>query len=497
MVLAFLFTYVILRRLGPEAFGGVVLTQSILNLAGLGTLNLEVALMRLLPEYRQAGQWQAIRQAMVVVVGSKILLAALSAGVLYALAPIISRFYPEFDLTLAIQVGCLSLFATALTNVGKAFCLGWLRPKVRTIVLLLRRVVEIGGLLLVAAWGLTVARAVGVLAVADTFAALAFSFVAWRALRAVPTGDADAAGIRAVGRRIVGYSWPLMGSQLADVVGQNVTKLLIGRLTTPAILGFYSVARLAVDRLMLLLTQMPLMAVPVMSQDGVAADSERVYGRIGRLLQYQWALASLGNLVLWSAALLFVRLVGGTAYGPVVSALRILGLSLVFWAGTISLHVVFLLHERTTGIFVLYLVQLLTAAVGYMARASSWSTNGIALADVLAQTAVFGVAVYLVKSRFHFPIEKYLPMMGQQVGVMVLLLLPIWLLPDGWWLVGWAVFTVCVYLSFLLRSGLPDEAEWRYLDGVRIGNGRFQPYPVRLWRITRQYQKRLQMGGEN
>ena len=189
---------------------------------------------------------------------------------------------------------------------------------------ILRRTCEISGLLLLSRVGVSVPGVVLVLGIADTVIAVGFILSLHRVVRRNPASSDESVQVRSLLRRNLAYCTPLDGAQWTDVASHNLDKLVIGGLTSPAVFGFYSVARLASERLMLILAQAPQMAVPVVTQLEKAEDSQRAHRLIRRLLEYQWGFTLLGILVGWVMAPLFVLVVGGGEFIPAADGLRIL-----------------------------------------------------------------------------------------------------------------------------------------------------------------------------
>lgn len=497
MALAFAFTWLVVRRLGADGFGLVVLVQSVVNIAGLATLNLELALMRFLPDYRSQQWGQAVRQTTWIIVIAKTVLAAIASLLLFFLAAPIAAYYQQDHLAPALEIGALSLFSTTIVTTGKAFCLGWLRPSIRAILSFVRRLVELAGLLLVINLGVVdVTRVVAVLSAADTVAAVAFLAVIIYYLRREPAGTGAAIPTPVLARRILNYCLPLIGVQLTEIAGQNMGKLLLGRLAPPAVLGLYSVARLAIDRLMLLMSQLPLMALPVLAERGEESGQEgRNNYLIGRLLQYQWAIGLLVNVAVWAAAPILLLILGEGDVRPVEPALRILGFSVLLWAGAGVTHIFFFLYERTTGILILNAGQLALTGLLYLLFVPRWQATGAALADVIAQGLELALGLWLAYRWFGFPSGRAVPPLVKQTALAVLLVLPIWLVPQmGYgWLALWAVAAVVLLLSYLLRLNVPDAAEWLLVESTDTRYPQLNRLKQLLSHSIQRYQARLQM----
>ena len=66
------------RRLGAHDYGLIELTQTVVNTAGLVTINLEAALIRFLPEFHSQQWGRAVRRLTWLIFGAKAGLAAIA-----------------------------------------------------------------------------------------------------------------------------------------------------------------------------------------------------------------------------------------------------------------------------------------------------------------------------------------------------------------------------------------------------------------------------------
>ena len=230
ILLAFIFTWIAVRRLGPAGFGLLTLAQAVLNLAGVATLNIELTIVRFVPEFRAQGHWREARVSIYQMLSVKALLAVLAAGILFLFASTIGSFYNNPELGLALKVGCLSLFSAALADIGASVCLGLLHPEIRVLMTTVRRAFEIVGLVVASFFGLSLVSAVAVLALADTLAALGYGLASTMYMLKDPKDSGESIQGKALFGKLLRYSFPLMGARLTEVVGREVGKLILGRL---------------------------------------------------------------------------------------------------------------------------------------------------------------------------------------------------------------------------------------------------------------------------
>ncbi len=476
LILAFIFTWIALRKLGPEGFGLLALTQAILNLSSLATFNLEVSLIRLVPEFRGKGLWHSSRLIHGISFLAKVILGLFVTFILITLAPFIATRFQQPILVPAIRVGCLSLMAAAIAEVGAAACLGLLHPEVRTLMTTVRRLTEVGGLILVTSLRTNVVDVVLVLAIADTFAATGYSLATIRFLKQDPISK-EQSGLGLIIKRMWNYSLPLFGARTTEVGGNELGKLFLGRFASAAMMGYYSVARLASERLKTLMSQVPLAAVPVISQSQSQSSDHGSTRNTGHttlnMLNYQISAASMIAIIISAMAPQFILILGGNSYTPAVSALRILSLAVVIWSGIASLHAIFLVREKTVGIFLLNSVQIAFTLAFYTFFIRKWGANGAAIVDVIGQLATFGVGLFLVKRWFRFDSIAGLRNFLRLTIPATLLVIPFYL--NSKFIIlnhVWFVIALALYLTYLLRLEIIERSLWDSLSKIN------SPFPI-------------------
>jgi len=486
ITLVLVFTSLILRFLGPENFGLVVLVQSVLNLSGLATLNLEQAAIRLLPEYRSRVEWRSARSLVRLILGIKLGLGILVAIALFSIAPLIANIYNSPELVIALRIGCISVFSSMINIAGESLVLGYLRPQIRPAMTGLRRSCELVGLIILSVWHINVPGVIAVLSAADTIVALGYSTIIYFLQKQDPRYSLEKVDPKGLTKRVFNYCLPLYGAQWADVASQNLGKLIVGKLAGATILGYYGVAKLASERIMQVLVQAPLMAVPIATQLKNTGDLVRINNFVKRLIEYQWALGTFINLTIWAASPLLVLLVGGAEYQPSAQALRVLGFALLFWSGTAGIHAFFMIHERTAGNFLLNLTQISITVGLYYLLVNPYGLIGVTIADTIGYFVALGVGVLLTSWFFNIAWQKTLRFQFRQLLWTTILILPVWLKP-GWntvYLIGWFVVSFIILTVSFISSGLPARSElldlleldWRVLNHLKRFVSRLVPY---------------------
>lgn len=471
LVLAFTFTFIALRRLGPEAFGLLNLTQATLNISGLATFNMELALIRLVPDARELQNWDQARWMIKLAQWIKGGLAGLVVIILFFLAPVIAKQYNQPILELMIRIGCLSLVSAAIADVGAAACLSLLHPEVRTFVTTMRRSIEVTGLLIITSLRTQASDAILVLAIADTSAAIAYTLATRYFLGKDPHPEQNF-DLKHTFQRMWQYAYPLFGARLTDVGGRELGKLFLGQIASAQAVGYYSVARLAIERLTSLLSQPPLAAIPVIAR---SEPGERLVTRPKtnqitlNLFRYQMILTSLGGLVIWAIAPIFIQVIGGPEYDLAIPALRILTFGLICWSGTAALHALFLVYERTVGIFILNSVLILTTISLYGFFVGRWQTSGAATSDSIGQFLTLLLGLFLGLRWFQFPATQGFKLIMQITIPAILIGLPILVLPQNLAVeFVWLVISVVIYLTYLLLFEIIPTDLWEQTKLIKL-----------------------------
>lgn len=450
MLLAFAFTWIALRRLGPQNFGLIVLTQAVLNLSSLLTLNLESSLVKIVPDLRKEGMLRNVRLIIGLSYVIKLVLALVFASLLFVFATLIASFYHQPALATIIPVACLSFVAAALADVGAETNLSLLHPEMRTLMTTIRRLVEVSGLYLVLMNDAAPWKAMLVLGLGDVVAFTGFAIAVVVFISRLEKSTDKLLPIFLL-KRMFRFSFPLLGARLAEVGSKEFGKLILGAWISPSLLAFYGVARLAVERLIDIFSQAPAAAVPVISGNNQAGEENQVVVGLFRFQVIGGVLASFG---LFSLTYVFLSLVGGEAYLDAAAVVRISSLVILLWAATASLHVNFLIREKTFGILLLNGSQILTALVLYPFLIPLAAEKGAAMADVAGQIVAFSLGLFLSKRWFGFPsldtIKQYIGLAGP---ALVLLSVSMLMGSNQWLGVAWVVVGGLLYLIYLVFRG--------------------------------------------
>ncbi|MCU0486395.1 MAG: oligosaccharide flippase family protein [Anaerolineales bacterium] len=467
LLLSLVFSWIILHQLSPAGFGQVVLVQSILDLANLGTLNLETSLQRLIPEYRSGKCWNQARQTVSIVLMVKLFLSGLAALIIFLAAPLIAEFYATPALVGWLRIGCVSVFFAGLSQFGNALCLGILRPEFSAVTMFIQRLCEVLLLGFFLQQNLGVAGVILALGIGDTIAALSTSFLSLRHLWRESSGGVDQPQMAQQAKTILAYSLPLFGATIIDRIGVNLNKLLIGKLAGATLLGLYGVARLAVERILPFLWQVPQMSIAVLAEKQAAKpDKDHDEPLLRKIFRYQWSLGSLGFLAIWSIAPLFVSIVSGEAYLPAVPVLRLASLGIVVWSGYICSTAVFQLYRRTLGNLLVMSGQFVVTYAIYLALVPSLNIYGAVLGDIAGVIAALVLSGWLLKRWFKLDLLRQNRSLGGQVLLLAGFILPAWLIPSAYPLlnIAWLAISFVGFMTYLLMINTPASSDLRSMQ---------------------------------
>jgi len=127
-------------------------------------------------------------------------------------------------------------------------------------------------------------------------------------------------------RSVFGYCMPLLGARVTFTSGQNLSRIILGKLFTTTELGYFSFAFQTVERFVELVHTLPSSLLPSLTQLVALEERERlrrVFDQSLRLIQVAAGTLSLGLFVFAHEITL---LVGSPLFEPAVPLLRILAL---------------------------------------------------------------------------------------------------------------------------------------------------------------------------
>jgi O-antigen/teichoic acid export membrane protein len=391
----------LLRWLGPTKYGIITLALSFVGLASMATGNLELYLERFAAEFETQGRLRTLRHAYRVALGAKLLLGALATVGLLLLAPHLARGFTTPELAgllppLAIIVACDGLATT-----GRAMLYGlqqfrWI--SVISVAFHIAKTVMVGSL-----WWLRQGLpqlALG-LAVLTALQGLVSTAIPTWMLRRARDPESAPTGERGTLRSMLGYCTPLLGARVTFLSGQNLSKVVLGKLFDIALLGYFSFAFQTVERFVELAFTLPSALLPSLTQLVARGERERlrtVFDQAFRLIQVAACALSFGLFVFAPEV---TRWVGSPLFAPAVPLLRIMALVPFARIAQQPLHMLFQALRRPGTVLGLALTKFAVEFGCYFTLVPALKLAGAGWANLAGAVVAFTAA--------HLALRRMLP----------------------------------------------------------------------------------------
>jgi O-antigen/teichoic acid export membrane protein len=318
--------------MGPTKYGIITLALSFVGLATMATGNFEVYLERYAAEHDAHGRLLTLRRAHRLALGLKLALGLVAGLILAGLAPMLASQFATSELAILVPVLALIVACDGLSTTGRAVLYGLQRFRLICAVSILFHVAKTAmvGMLWWAQKGL-VELAIG-LAVITLLQGLVQTLAPVWILRRARDPDPrcpDAAptpSLRELLRPMMAYCMPLLGARAAFLSGQNLSKVVLGKLFGLADLGYFSFAFQTTERFVEMVHTLPSALLPSLTRLVANRERERlrwVFDQAFRLIQ---AAACALSLALFVFAPELTRWVGSPLFEPAVPLLRIMAL---------------------------------------------------------------------------------------------------------------------------------------------------------------------------
>jgi O-antigen/teichoic acid export membrane protein len=395
-----LYFALMLRWLGPTNYGVLTLALAITGFASISTGNLEVFLERFAAEYQARGRFDLLTRAHALALGIKLVLGLLASGGLLLLTPHLAAQYGRPELNVLVPILTFMVATDALSTTGRSLLFGMQRFEWVSGLSLLFHVGKtvLVGLLWWGQQGL-VSLAVGLSALA-VMQAFMFSIAAWvlssRAAAAHVPGEgheAPYAGEPPLFRQMLGYCLPLLGARAAFLSGQNLSKLVLGKILDATQLGYFTFAFQTIERFVELAYTLPSSLLPSLTHLVAREERERlgyVFDQAFRLVQVAacvtaWAVFSFTpELTLW---------VGSPLFQPSMGMLHVLALVPIARTAQQPLTMLFQAMRRPGIVFALAMLKLGVELGCYLLFVRRLGGMGAAWANLAGAVASYLMAL--------------------------------------------------------------------------------------------------------
>jgi PST family polysaccharide transporter len=364
-----LYSALMARWLGPTKYGILTVAFSIVSLATAFTGNFEMYLERFAAEYQVHDRPRTLRRAYHVALALKLGLGLLASAALVLAARWLASFYSMPELTVLLPLLVVFVATDGLATTGRSLLFGlqhfgWVSG--------LSLIFNVGKTLLVAfLWN----RGQGLRALAIGFSVLtlvqavvicgASLWLLARRPRERPETGPEPAVEGGLVRSMIAYCAPLYGARLSFLSGQNLGKLVLGRVLDATQLGYFSFAFQTVERFVELVHTLPNALLPSLTTIVARQESERLRWVMEQAFRLVQLVACLLSLVLFLYAREIVRVVGSPLFLPAVPLLRVLALVPLARTAQQPLTMMFQALRRPGHVFGLALLKMLTEVGGY------------------------------------------------------------------------------------------------------------------------------------
>lgn len=386
----------LLRWLGPSKYGLLTLALSFSGLATTFTGNLEMFLERFTAEYQARGDIRTLRRAQGLALAIKLGIGAVAGAALVLLAPFLAD---QFDASLLrVLLPALVAFVVfdGLSTTGRATLYGLQRYRLLgaiSVAFHFAKTAMVGLLWWLGEGVLVLAVGLSVLAV---LSGLAFTLAPLAILRRVERDMPEARPAEPHGellRRMLRYCVPLLGARVTFLSGQNLGKIVIGKVFDATTLGYFAFAYQTIERFVEVAHTLPSALLPSLTHLVARGERERlrhVFNQAFRLIQ----VAACGlSLALFAFAPEITLLVGSALFTPAVPLLRVMALVPIVRTGQQPLTMLFQALSRPGTVLRLALLKFGTEYTGYLLMVAPLGILGAGVANLSGAIVSFGAAL--------------------------------------------------------------------------------------------------------
>ena len=397
-----LYSALIARWLGPGQYGVFTLAFSMVTLATGLAGNADMYLERFAAEYQVRDRLHTLRRAFGIALAFKLALGLVAGVILVLLAPRLAALYHLPELALLLPLLSAFILSDGFSTTGRAMLFGLQRYEWVSGLSLIFNVGR--SALAVVLWGThhgVRALAIGLsgLAVTQALAIWVASVLVLQGARAARRFDEgpEPPSESGLARQMFAYCAPLYGANLSFLSGQNIGKLVLGMVLTPAQLGFFAFAFGTVERIVEVVYTLPRALLPSLTQIVSRDDRERLHYVFGQAFRLVQVVACMVSLLIFVFAREIVFTMGGPMFQRAIPLLRILALVPIVRTAQQPLTMLFQAWRRPGYVLSLALVKLLTEVAGWVALVIlvPLGATGACWANVLGAATAFAGAMWL------------------------------------------------------------------------------------------------------
>ncbi len=399
-----LYSALIARWLGPGQYGVFTLAFSVVTLATGLAGNADVYIERYAAEHQVRDRLRTLGRAFGIALAMKLALGLVAAILIVALAPHFAHLYRIPDLAVLLPLLTAFIVSDGFSTTGRAMLFG------------LQRYEWVSGLSLIFNLGRSGLAAVlwdthhgmRALAVGLSVLAVVQALAIWLAAVAVlrrsraerdPASGPEPPAEQGLVRQMVAYCAPLYAANLSFISGQNMGKLVLGMVLTPAELGWFAFAFGAVERIVEVVYTLPRALLPSLTQIVANDDREKLHWVFGQAFRLVQVVACIVSLLIFVFAREIVLAMGGPMFQRAIPLLRILALVPIVRTAQQPLTMLFQAARRPGYVLSLALVKLVTEVAGWVALviALPLGAVGASWANLLGAVAAFAGALVVAR----------------------------------------------------------------------------------------------------
>ena len=386
----------LLRWLGPTKYGIMTLALSFVGLAVTATGNLEMFLERYVAEYAARGDIRTLRRAHFLALSIKLGIGLIAGGVLMLLAPLLADQFSTGLLAVLLPPLAAFVVFDGLSTTGRATLYGLQRFRdisVIAIVFHVAKTLMVGLLWWMGEGVLVLAVGLSTLAVAQGLAStLVPHFVLRRMERERPDAP-PAQPTRPLVRQMVNYCVPLLGARVTFLSGQNLGKIVVGRLFDATTLGYFAFAYQTIERFVDVVHTLPSALLPSLTHLVARGERDRlrhVFDQAYRLIQVTACGLSLTLFAFAPEVTLFV---GSPLFAPAVPLLRVMALVPIARTGQQPLTMLFQAMRLPGTVLRLALFKFAAEYGCYLLLIPSIGMMGAGVANLAGAVVSFAFAI--------------------------------------------------------------------------------------------------------
>jgi len=390
----------LLRWLGPTKYGIMTLALSFTGLATMMTGNFEAFLERFAAEYQTHGRFQTLRRAQMLAMGFKMVLGLATGIALSFGAGRIAGPFGVPELARLLPILSLMVMFEGVSTTGRATLYGLQQFRWISGVALMFHIAKTAMVALL--WrfekGLP-ELAMGLTALAILQGAVSAGIPMWMLRNARDPDGAPPEPAGRLARSIFSYCLPLLGARATFLSGQNLGKIVLGKLFDATLLGYFSFAYQTVERFVEVIYALPSSLLPSLTQLVARGERERMrflFEQSLRLIQVVALALSVGMVI---GAREITLLVGSPLFEPAVPLLRIMALVPIARTAQQPLTMLFQALRLPGTVLALALVKFATEFGCYFALVPFLGLIGAGWANLAGAVVSYVAATFALNRR--------------------------------------------------------------------------------------------------